>query len=99
MNDKPPSPQWFGAVILGCLTVATAWILTYTLAPLPGQHALGGWNYVIVGVFLTLFMTLAMVWHGDPLEKHRREAREAREARAMRVERGGGNGSAAGSTG
>jgi len=66
MNDKPPSPPWFGAVILGCLAVATAWILTYTLAPLPGQHALGGWNYVFVGVFLTLFIALAMAWHGEP---------------------------------
>jgi hypothetical protein len=70
MNDKP-SPPWFGGLILGCLTAATAWILTYTLAPLPGQHALGGWNYVIVGVLLTLFIGLAMVWHGDPPEADR----------------------------
>ena len=67
MNDKP-SPPWFGAVILGCLGVAAVWILTYTLAPLPGQHALGGWNYVFVGVFLTLFIGLSMAWHGDPPE-------------------------------
>jgi hypothetical protein len=55
MNDKP-SPPWFGAVILGCLALATVWILTYTLSPLPGQHALGGWNYAIVGAFLGLFI-------------------------------------------
>jgi len=96
-TDKP-SPPWFGAVILGCLTVATVWILTYTLSPLPGQHALGGWNYVIVGVFLSLFIGLSMLWHGDPLERSRQEARAARSARAARTEQGG-KGSAAGSAG
>jgi hypothetical protein len=70
MNDKP-SPPWFGALILGCLILATAWVLTYTLAPLPGQHTLGGWNYVIVGVLLTLFIGLAMVWHGDAPDRDR----------------------------
>jgi hypothetical protein len=95
MNDKP-SPPWFGAAILGCLAVATVWILTYTLSPLPGQHALGGWNYAIVGVFISLFMGLSMLWHGDPLERSRQESR------AARTERGGGSGgnnSAAGSAG
>ena len=65
MNDKP-SPPWFGALILGCLTLAAAWILTYTLAPLPGQDLLGGWNYVVVGVLLTFFLGLSMQWRGDP---------------------------------
>lgn len=96
MNDKP-SPPWFGAVILGCLALATAWILTYTLSPLPGQHALGGWNYAIVGVFIGLFIGLSMLWHGDPLEKSRQEARAARTERSSGV--GGGKGSAAGSAG
>ncbi|GAA2046975.1 hypothetical protein GCM10009839_59590 [Catenulispora yoronensis] len=73
MNDKP-SPPWFGGLILGCLTLATGWILTYTLAPLPGQSALGGWNYVVVGVLLTFFIGLSMEWHGDPSEKEKREA-------------------------
>jgi hypothetical protein len=41
-SSGKPSPPWFGGLILGCLTLATAWILTYTLAPLPGQNALGG---------------------------------------------------------
>ncbi len=89
MNDKP-SPPWFGAVILGCLVVAAAWILTYTLAPIPGQHALGGWNYAIVGVLLNLFIGLSMLWHGDPLDKSRREARAAHAERSS-------GGSAAGS--
>lgn len=97
-NPRPnPSPQWFGAVILGCLTLATVWILTYTLAPLPGQHALGGWNYAIVGVLLSLFIGLSMVWRGDPLDRRRQEVRAAMAGRRGRA--GGGDGSAAGSAG
>lgn len=68
-----PSPPWFGGLILGCLTLATAWILTYTLAPLPGQNALGGWNYVIVGVLLTFFIGLSMEWRGDPPQREKAE--------------------------
>lgn len=94
-SSGKPSPPWFGAVILGCLTVATVWILTYTLSPLPGQNALRGWNYAIVGVFLSLFMGLSMRWHGDPLEKSRQEARAAQSARTARAEQGT-KGSAAG---
>ena len=97
MNDKP-SPPWFGAVILGCLTLATVWILTYTLSPLPGQHALGGWNYAIAGVLLSLFVGLSMRWHGDPLEKSRQEARAARATQPPSAKQGG-QGPAAGSAG
>jgi len=89
MSDKP-SPPWFGALILGCLALATAWILTYTLTPLPGQGRLGGWNYVIVGVLLMLFMSLSMVWRGDPREAKTEET-QTREAKTAR----GADGSAA----
>jgi hypothetical protein len=65
-----PSPPWFGAVILASLALATAWVLTYTLAPLPGQKALGGWNYAIVGVFLVAFIGLSMDWHGEPPDRN-----------------------------
>jgi len=74
-SSGKPSPPWFGGLILGCLTLAAAWILTYTLAPLPGQNALGGWNYVIVGVLLTLFTGLSMEWRGDPREPQKAQDR------------------------
>jgi cell division protein CrgA len=74
-SKAKPSPPWFGGLILACLALATAWILTYTLAPLPGQNALGGWNYVAVGVLLTLFVGLSMEWHGDPPKRRKTEAR------------------------
>jgi hypothetical protein len=67
-----PSKPWFGAVILACLALATVWVLTYTLTPLPGQRTLGGWNYVVVGLLLTAFIGLARLWHGDPPERSER---------------------------
>jgi len=73
-STTKPSPPWFGGLILACLVLAAAWILTYTLAPLPGQNALGGWNYVVVGVLLTFFIGLSMEWHGDPPEREKARA-------------------------
>jgi len=67
-TGKPASKPWFGGLILGCLALATGWVLTYTLAPLPGQRVLGGWNYAIVGLLLTFFVGLSMEWRGDPPE-------------------------------
>jgi hypothetical protein len=66
---EEPSKPWFGALILACLALAAVWVLTYTLAPLPGQNALGGWNYAIVGLLLVFFIGLSMEWHGDPPER------------------------------
>lgn len=73
-SKAKPSPPWFGGLILACAILATAWILTYTLAPLPGQNALGGWNYVAVGVLLTLFIELSREWHGDLPEREKADA-------------------------
>ena len=74
MDDKQdvppqPSPPWFGGLILAALTLAAIWVLTYTLAPLPGQRTLGGWNYAIVGALLIAFVGLSMDWHGEPPER------------------------------
>lgn len=63
---RAPSKPWFGGVILACLTLSAVWVLTYTLAPLPGQKALGGWNYVVVGALLSAFIGLSKAWHGEP---------------------------------
>ncbi|MBW8805449.1 MAG: cell division protein CrgA [Catenulisporales bacterium] len=81
-SKAKPSPPWFGGLILACLTVATAWILTYTLAPLPGQNTLGGWNYAVVGVLLTFFIGLSRAWHGDPPERQRAETRDRSQNRS-----------------
>lgn len=51
---RPPSPPWYGVLIVVLLLLAVAWIVGYTLGPVPGQTALGGWNYVIaVGLAVT----------------------------------------------
>lgn len=62
---RAPSRPWFGGLILTCLTLAAVWVLTYTLAPLPGQRSLGGWNYAVVGALLTAFIWLSKAWQGE----------------------------------
>lgn len=47
-KNLPPSPTWVGATILGLFAVAIVWLTGYTLGPIPGQSALGSWNYLIV---------------------------------------------------
>jgi len=64
-SGRAPSRPWFGGLILTCLTLAAVWVLTYTLAPLPGQRSLGGWNYVVVGALLTAFIWLSKAWQGE----------------------------------
>lgn len=64
-----PSRPWFGGLILTCLTLAAVWVLTYTLAPLPGQRTLGGWNYVVVGALLTGFIWLSKAWRGEESQR------------------------------
>ena len=52
-KNLPPSPPWVGATILVLFAVAIVWLIGYTLGPIPGQGALGSWNYVVViGAFL-----------------------------------------------
>lgn len=52
-KNLPPSPRWVGATILACFVVAVVWLIGYTLGPIPGQSALGSWNYlVVVAAFL-----------------------------------------------
>ncbi|HVU72484.1 MAG TPA: cell division protein CrgA [Mycobacteriales bacterium] len=46
-RNRPPSPPWYGALILVLFLFAVVWIVGYTIGPLPGQTALGGWNYLI----------------------------------------------------
>jgi hypothetical protein len=76
--DREPSKPWFGGVILACLALAAVWVLTYTLAPLPGQKALGGWNYVVVGTLLSGFIGLSKAWHGEPPHRSERAGQAGR---------------------
>jgi len=66
---REPSRPWFGGLILTCLALAALWVLTYTLAPLPGQRSLGGWNYVAVGALLTAFIWLSKTWRGEESQR------------------------------
>lgn len=55
------SPPWHGAVNVGLLFAAAAWIITYTLLPLPGQVDLGDWNYVGGAACFVTAMVLSRV--------------------------------------
>jgi hypothetical protein len=57
--QPPPVPQgvnippWHGGLLVGFPFLAAAWLITYTLLPVPGQESLGGWNYLVgAGLFL-----------------------------------------------
>ncbi len=49
---KGPSPAWYGWVTVVLLLLAVVWLISYTLGPVPGQSALGGWNYAVALVLL-----------------------------------------------
>jgi hypothetical protein len=61
-RNRPPSPPWYGAVILVLFLLAVAWIVAYTLGPVPGQGALGGWNYVVALGLVGGAMTMLTNW-------------------------------------
>lgn len=65
-SDAPPSPPAYGAVIAGLILAAIAVLLSYTLFPVPGQLALGNWNYVLAAVFVLSAMVLARFWVPTP---------------------------------
>lgn len=46
-RNLPPSAPWVGWAIVVLFLLAIAWIVTFTLGPVPGQAALGGWNYLV----------------------------------------------------
>jgi hypothetical protein len=58
MKRRPSSPAYGGVVALTVIASALI-VLTYTMLPLPGQRALGAWNY-IAAVFC-LVLTVIMV--------------------------------------
>jgi hypothetical protein len=65
-SDAPPSPPAYGALIAGLILAAIAVLLTYTLSPLPGQLALGGWNYVLAAGLVLSAIVLARFWVPTP---------------------------------
>jgi hypothetical protein len=64
-DTRAPSPPWFGALLLGILTLWAGVLLTYTLLDLAWQQALGAWNYVAAVVLILVAAVMLRLWHGD----------------------------------
>jgi hypothetical protein len=61
-KKKGPSPAWYGAVTLVVLLLAVVWLIAYTMGPIPGQSALGSWNYAIAFGLLIGGVALLTNW-------------------------------------
>jgi hypothetical protein len=57
-----PSPVWVPVTFMVLFAVAIVWLIGYSLGPMPGQGALGGWNYAIVVVAFLGAVSLLTRW-------------------------------------
>ena len=62
---RPPSPPWYGGLIIGGLGLMAFILLTYTLADWDWQQRLGGWNYVVTIALIPLVSVLMRLWQPD----------------------------------
>lgn len=65
-SDAPPSPPAYGALIAGLILSAVIVLLSYTLYPVPGQLALGAWNYALAAGLVASAIVLARLWVPTP---------------------------------
>jgi hypothetical protein len=56
--------RWWGGLYTAGLFGSAGWLLIYTLLPIPGVDALGGWNYVIALALLTTVPAVSWIWRG-----------------------------------
>jgi hypothetical protein len=63
VRKKQPSPAWFGALVLGCMLVGVAWLVTYYLsgAKYPVE-SLEAWNVVVGFLWIAAGFALATQW-------------------------------------
>lgn len=67
------APPWHGGVNVGLLFGSAAWVITYTLLPLPGQRSVGDWNYVGAVVLFVTAMVLTRVMRVAAMRRFRAE--------------------------
>ena len=62
-KKKPPSPRWFGVIVLGLMLVGVAWLVVYyvTQGELPVRD-LQAWNVVVGFAFIASGFALATQW-------------------------------------
>jgi hypothetical protein len=61
-RNRPPSPPWYGALIIVLFVLAVAWIVSYSMGPIPGQTTLGGWNYLVALVLAVGAVGMLTSW-------------------------------------
>ena len=63
VKKKQPSPVWFGVLVLGCMVVGVAWLVTYYIsgANLPISD-LEAWNVVVGFMWIATGFALATQW-------------------------------------
>ena len=62
-KKKPPSPRWFGVIVLGLMLVGVIWLVTFyvTQGELPVQ-SLNSWNVLVGFAFIAAGFGLATQW-------------------------------------
>jgi hypothetical protein len=62
---RPPSPPWFGAMILAFFVIGIAYLLLYYFSNggIAGMQDLGGWNILIGFGFVVIGLGVATQWH------------------------------------
>lgn len=63
VKKKQPSPVWFGVLVLGCMVIGVAWLVTYYIssAALPVAD-LQAWNVVVGFMWIAVGFALATQW-------------------------------------
>ena len=61
---KPPSPPWYGAVMIGFFALGVVWLVLYytTGGSLPVISSLAGWNLLVGFGFICVGFGLATNW-------------------------------------
>ncbi|OAA18504.1 Uncharacterized protein family (UPF0233) [Frankia sp. EI5c] len=61
---KPPSPPWFGAMILAFFLIGIAYLLVYYFSNggVLGMESLGGWNILIGFGFVVVGLAVSTQW-------------------------------------
>lgn len=63
IKKKQPSPMWFGVLVLGCMLIGVAWLVTYYVsgAALPVK-SLNAWNVVVGFLWIATGFALSTQW-------------------------------------
>jgi Cell division protein CrgA len=64
-GDRRPSPPWYGGLIPAANFLGAAWLLIYTLLPVPRIQSWGAWNYIAVVALIPLQAVVVKRWRGD----------------------------------